>query len=205
MAVTSSSFTVNQLTLLATGTADQNLSANVKVKTTADTYFGGPVGQNFLLAAADSPLDLYDMWLGDDLYADCTYDPDAVDEVLDLTVDATEGMFTITTRTGFPDAEASSYDFDVDAAVLETGLAAHTGFASVTVTGGPGDDGGTTPYEITFTPLRTGDAGSVTVAPYDTEGTNVLGGTGTAVLTETTPGTDPTANPSTVYVLQTGV
>jgi hypothetical protein len=71
-----------------------------------------------------------------------------VDEVEGLTVDATSGTFTLK----YIDQTTTDLAYNITAADLKTALEALSNIASgdVDVGGGPGDDGGTKPYVITF-------------------------------------------------------
>jgi hypothetical protein len=113
-------------------------------------------------------------------------------EVQTITVDAEGGTFTVTCLGDTTAALA----FDVSAANLLTALRGLTAVdnASLTTSGGPGDDGGTTPYIVTFT----GAHAATNVAEMTTDDTLLTGGdTGTAVVETTTPGVGKIAVPTT--------
>ncbi len=74
-----------------------------------------------------------------------------------LTVDATAGQFklVITNQTAGASDTTADVAYDASASTLKTALtnlttAPDLATATVIVTGGPGDDGGTTPYTIAF-------------------------------------------------------
>ncbi len=109
----------------------------------------------------------------------------ATNKVETVAVDAEGGTFTLT----FNGQTTTAINFDADdttgAASVRALLEALSTIAvgDVTVTGGPGDDGGTTPFVVTFhqtlaaTPLNlTGSGASLT------------GGAGTVTITHTTAG-----------------
>lgn len=204
MGVTSSSTSITGRTLLYSGVADQNMSANVTISTSAAAVLGGPKQQVFPLTSS-LPITFFDVWLGDDIYVDATYNSDGSNDVDTITVSATGGKFTVTTRTGTAAAWSTALAYNVTAAAFQTAIRLHPGYASATVTGGPGDSGGTTPYVLSNVPKAVGDKGTVTTTPYDLAGNNPLTGTGTATLVHTTAGADPTrATTPTVTVLATG-
>jgi hypothetical protein len=76
--------------------------------------------------------------------------PDQSDEVQAVTVRATEGQFTLS----FEGEETGNLEWNDSAAEVEAALNALTsinaGGGSVSVSGGPGDEEGTSPYEVTF-------------------------------------------------------
>ena len=205
MAVTSSSTSITSRTLIYSGNADQNLSANVIITTSAAAVLGGPKEQLFPLTTT-YPVNMFDVWLGDDIYVDATYNADGVADVDTITVDATGGYFGITTRSGTDSSWTTYLSATTSAAAFQTAIRLHPGYAAATVTGGPGDSGGTTPYVLTNTPLFIGDKGTVTVRNGRLDGTDILtGGAGTVALVHTTAGSDPTrATTPTVTVLATG-
>jgi len=104
-----------------------------------------------------------------------------VNEVASIAVDATGGTFTITIE-GLATAAIA---FDATAAAVLTAIELNRpGIepGDIAVTGGPGDDGGTTPYVLTWGGKYLGiDAPAVT-----TNAGSLTGGAGTAVVT-----TDP--------------
>lgn len=105
----------------------------------------------------------------------------AVDEVQSITVDATGGTFTVTFDGEGP---TSAIAFDVTAAALKTALETLDTIDNVTVTGGPGDSGGTTPYVVTFKGKRAGES----LALMTTNAASLTGGASTAVVAQTTDG-----------------
>lgn len=100
-------------------------------------------------------------------------------EVQSLTIDATGGTFDLVVLGEAVDTQA----YNIAAATLQTNI--NTALSgtddSVTVTGGPGDSGGTTPYVITFD--GTGDYAEITA-----DDTNLTGGGSSATVATTTPG-----------------
>jgi hypothetical protein len=117
-----------------------------------------------------------------------TYDADYVamevpkNEVRTLTVDATGGTFNLASGD-----ESADLAFNISAANLKTAIVAALDVTSsdVTVTGGPGDSGGTTPYVITFV----GALGkSPSVPALTVDGTLLTGGGHTASIALTTGG-----------------
>lgn len=112
-----------------------------------------------------------------------------VDAVWTLTVDATAGNFIIGDGT-----ETHVCAFNISAANLQTELRtwASMGTNTATVTGGPGDDGGTTPYVITIdTHDATAELDVALTAVDDTEGTPLSGGGATVEIDDTTTGVAP--------------
>lgn len=103
-------------------------------------------------------------------------------EVRSLVVDATAGTFNLASGD-----ENQDLAFNVSAANLKTAIVAllDVTTSDVTVTGGPGDSGGTTPYTITFNGAL---AGTPNVGTLSADGTNLTGGAHTATLTTTTTG-----------------
>lgn len=99
-----------------------------------------------------------------------------------LTVDATGGTFDISVG----DETASALDGTITNSALETALEglANVGAGNVSVTGGPGDAGGTTPYVITFQ----GTLATSSIPDMTVDGSSLTGGAGTATLATTTKG-----------------
>lgn len=205
MSVTSTSTSITSRTLIYSGESDGNLSANVRIHASAAGVLGGPKQQVFPITSS-ADIELFDVWLGDDLYADATYNADGVADVDTITVDATGGYWTITTRSGTVSSWSTVLAATATGAAVQTAIRLHPGYAAATVTGGPGDSGGTTPYVLTNTALTIGDTGTVTVRTGRDDGTDVLtGGAGTVALVHTTAGSDPTrATTPTITVLATG-
>lgn len=102
-------------------------------------------------------------------------------EVTTVTVDATGGNWTYTVA---GDTTASNA-WNISAAALVTAIEATTGVTAgdITVTGGPGDSGGTTPYVITHGGTLAGANQTVSVADVD-----LSGGASTVTAVETTAG-----------------
>jgi hypothetical protein len=101
-----------------------------------------------------------------------------------LKVEATAGQFKLT----FRGQTSADIEFNASAATVQTALQALStvGAANATVSGGPGNEGGTTPYVITF-------AGALNNAPMplisSTSGTTPLsGGAASASVANTTTG-----------------
>lgn len=113
------------------------------------------------------------------------------DEIQHLTVDATNGDYTLT----FSGQTTAAIDHDAVAADVQAALVALSNIApgDVVVTGGPGDSGGTTPYILTFG----GTLSDQNVATITTDATNLTGGASTAVITTPTPGAAPSVTPAT--------
>lgn len=96
-----------------------------------------------------------------------------------IAVDATGGTFDLDIG-----AESlAAVDFDVTASALQTAVDGLTGVTAgdVVVTGGPGDDGGTTPYVLDWQP--TGDLYGTATPAVATDPASLTGGAGTAVVT----------------------
>lgn len=104
-------------------------------------------------------------------------------------VDGTAGTYKITLTTtlngvkaakkrveDLTTVETADIDFDDNAATVEAALDAAFGAGVFSVTGGPGDDGGTTPYEITYEGAGSVDLGLADVA--------VTGGGASVTLTQ---------------------
>lgn len=99
-----------------------------------------------------------------------------VDEEQQIFVDATGGTFTVT----FGADTTPALDYDITAVDLEAALEAlpSIGVGNVNVTGGPGDDGGTTPYIVTFV----SSLGWQNVPDLTTDATLLTGGASTATV-----------------------
>lgn len=101
-----------------------------------------------------------------------------------IAVDATGGTWDLVFGSYGTEADIA---FNVAAATLKAAIVAldaAISAADLTVAGGPGDDGGTTPYVITLLPtgaLYGNEAPTVTTVPD-----NLTGGAGTAAVTTTT-------------------
>jgi hypothetical protein len=105
----------------------------------------------------------------------------SANEVVSIRVQATSGTFTLTHEGNTTAALA----YDIAAATLETTLEALASINSVTVTGGPGDASGSSPYIVTFNGADANtDMGDITG-----DGSS-LGGAGILTITETTKGND---------------
>lgn len=111
-------------------------------------------------------------------------DENAANEVQSVTVNAAGGTFTLT----YSGQTTSALAFDISAANLKAALEAlsNIGAGDVAVTGGPGDDGGTTPYVVSFQ----GDLAYTDVAQMTSNAGSLTGGAGTAVVATVTPGDD---------------
>lgn len=111
--------------------------------------------------------------------------PIPVDEVQTLTVDATAGDYRL--RYGSDTTGDLAFDAD-DATDVQAALEAlpSVGSGNVTVVGGPGDDGGGTPYVITFAAALSAQD----VAPLEVVdgSTGLTGGGAVATLETTTEG-----------------
>lgn len=116
----------------------------------------------------------------------------AVAEVQTLTVNATGGDFDVT----FSGQTAADLAYNISAANLQTALEALSNIApgDVVVTGGPGDDGGTTPYTLTWSAARGA------VAEPTTNAAGLTGGAGTAAVATTTPGVTAVAEVQTITI-----
>lgn len=103
-------------------------------------------------------------------------------EEAEITVDATGGTFTVS----FDGETTSALAFNVSTADFEAALEglSNIGPGDVSVTGGPGDDGGTTPYTVEFT----GNYAGQDVPDLTTDDTNLTGGATTAVVVVTDGG-----------------
>lgn len=102
-------------------------------------------------------------------------------EVQRITVDATGGTYTIS----FDGATTAAISATATAAAVQTALEllSTVNSGDITVTGGPGNAGGTTPYTLTFGGRYVGlDVPAVTTA------TSLTGGAGTAAVTTITAG-----------------
>lgn len=103
-------------------------------------------------------------------------------EVQTITVDATGGTFTVT----YSGQTTAALAFDITAANLQAALEGLStiGSGNVTVTGGPGDAGGNTPYSVTFA----GALAGTDVAAMTTNAGSLTGGAGTAAVAVGTAG-----------------
>lgn len=113
-----------------------------------------------------------------------------VNEVQGIKVNAAAGQWKAT----FDGQQTADLAYDVTAGDLQTALRALTSIngANVTVTGGPGDSTGSTPYVVTFV----GTLAGTDVAAITTQA-------GTVALSGSTGGTDP--NAATVTTTTPGV
>lgn len=98
-------------------------------------------------------------------------------EIVQIVVDATSGTWEATHDGNTTPALA----FDIDAFDLQTALEAlaSIGAGNVIVTGGPGDDGGTVPYTVTFT----GDLFGIDVPDLTAASIDLAGGAASATAT----------------------
>jgi hypothetical protein len=110
------------------------------------------------------------------------------DEVQSITVDATGGTFTIAFQKDqvTPAQVTAPIAFDATPAQVVAALEALSDVqaASIQVTGGPGDAGGTMPYVFTFV----NELGGRHIILLVTDAALLTGGAGTAVVARTTPG-----------------
>lgn len=104
-------------------------------------------------------------------------------EVQSITVDASGGTFTIT----YSGQTTSALAYNASAATVQTALEALSNLApgDVTVSGGPGNDGGDNPYILTFG----GTLAETNVAQVTTNAGSLTGGAGTATVATTEAGT----------------
>lgn len=103
-------------------------------------------------------------------------------ETQTLTIDATAGTYTL----GFAGETTAAIAFDATAAQVEAALETLAAFdvGDVSVTGGPGDSGGTTPYTVTFT----GQYAGVNVPLLVATDVNLTGGGDDAAVAQVTAG-----------------
>ena len=117
------------------------------------------------------------------------------DEAQEVKVDATAGQFKLT----FDGRETADIAFDARADAVQTALEGldNIDAGDVEVSGGPGDDGGTTPYVVIF---RGDLAGSDVAELTARDGTTPLSGGGAAVTIDTTTAGSrgPSGEPLTV-------
>lgn len=94
----------------------------------------------------------------------------AVNEVQRIVVDATSGNW----RARFNGEDTANLAFNISAAALVTALEAlaTVGAGNVQVTGGPGNSGGTNPYDVTFV----GDLAGTNVVPLIVTDVTLAGG-----------------------------
>lgn len=97
-----------------------------------------------------------------------------------ITVNATGGTFTVTLSGQTTAANA----FNISTSTFKTNLDAISTIDSVTVTGGPGDSGGNTPYTIEFKGTQAG----TDIATMTTGVGSLTGGAGTAAVATTQTG-----------------
>jgi hypothetical protein len=118
---------------------------------------------------------------------------DALNEIQSITVDATGGTFTIT----HDGQTTAAIAFDATAAAVKTALVILGAFDEndLTVTGGPGDAGGTTPYLFEFHGRFQGQD----MALLTTNAGSLTGGAGTAVVAEDQAGSNLTGIEGFVY------
>jgi len=110
-----------------------------------------------------------------------------VTHVVDVTVDATGGSWDLTVDDGTT-SETAVLNATDDAATVQAAVEAlsHVGAGNVAVSGGPGDDGGTTPYSVSIDPGDIAATPTITVA--DNGGTPLTGGASTVDVAVTTQG-----------------
>ncbi len=106
----------------------------------------------------------------------------AKDEVQQVTVSATGGEFILVEPSHF---RTATFKFDADAGEVQTGLEALYGAGNIQVTGGPGDETGSSPYVLTFV----GALADRPVAPM-LAFSGLTGGRAEATVTELTKGAD---------------
>jgi hypothetical protein len=103
------------------------------------------------------------------------------DETQQVAIDATGGTFTLT----FNEAITDPIDSNASAGTVQSELEALKTVkpGNVSVSGGPGDAGATSPYEVTFT----GDFAGANVAELQVDGSGLSGGGAGAAATTTEP------------------
>lgn len=103
------------------------------------------------------------------------------EEVQSVKVDGTSGTFTLT----FDGATTAAIDFDATTAELVAALEAIESIdpGEVSATGGPGDDGGTKPYLVTFL----GDLADIN-QPILGDADSLVGGGADVTVTQITAG-----------------
>jgi hypothetical protein len=112
-----------------------------------------------------------------------------VDEVQSVKIDATAGQFKLT----FSGQQTANIAFNAAASAVQTALEALSNIdpGDVSVSGGPGDSGGTTPYLVTFSGQY---AGTNVAALTGANGTTPLSGGGAAItITTSTQGAEGTS------------
>ncbi len=115
----------------------------------------------------------------------------ATNEIVSIAVNATGGTWTAT----WGGATTAAMAFNISAAAAKAALVAATtlGNGDINVTGGPGNNGGTTPYVLEFTGAYAAeDVGAVT-----TSAVSLTGGGASAAVTVTTAGGSGTATGAT--------
>ena len=118
------------------------------------------------------------------------------DAIQTLTIDATGGTFNLECSELINSSDVyqvTNAAYNISAANLKTAIAALDNITAddLTITGGPGDDGGTMPYVITYAAAF----GSAALALPDVDGGNLTGGGATATVAATARGKplpDPT-------------
>jgi hypothetical protein len=110
----------------------------------------------------------------------------SINEIQRVAIDATGGTFTLT----FGGQTTGALAYNITAAALQSALAALSSIGpnNVSVTGGPGNAGATTPYLVTFV----GTLAGTNVAQMTSNGTLLTGSLHTCTVTTTTAGV-PTA------------
>lgn len=110
----------------------------------------------------------------------------STNEVQSVKVNATGGTFTLTFGGQTTAAIAYNANATTGAPSVRAKLEALStiGTGNVSVSGGPGNSGGTTPYVVTFI----GDLGGQDVAALTANAASLTGGAGTVTVTTTTQG-----------------
>jgi hypothetical protein len=117
----------------------------------------------------------------------------AVNEVQRITVDGTAGDYDLSL-----DGEtASAVSTTATAAQLKADIEGLSNVSpgDITVTGGPGDSGGTTPYLVTFVD---GPYSGVDAPAFTADATSVTGGAKTVVIAQVTAGSPAVPNANAV-------
>lgn len=152
-----------------------------------------------LLPSAEYTADQQSEWFVNDQYralevAINVSDVGEVNEIQEIAVDAGGGTWKAT----FSAQETAALDFDITAEDLQTALEGLStiGAGNVSVSGGPGDAGATSPYVVEFI----GDLAAANQPEMTTDPALLTGGAGTADVTTTQAGGAGT--PSVVFTIQ---